>query len=80
MFTFVGPEMTQAERDEEAAATLEYERMRADGVSLTDIGAGRVKAERQEDGTVVARAVDESDSNEEKIDPEKGDVKRTEVI
>ena len=80
LFTFVGPEMTQAERDEEAAATLEYERMRADGVSLTDIGAGRVKAERQEDRTVVARAVDESHSNEEKIDPEKGDVKRTEVI
>lgn len=72
--------MSQAERDEEAAATLEYERMRAEGVSLADIGAGRVKTERQEDGTVVTRGIDDSDSGEEKVDPEKIDVKRTEVV
>lgn len=67
--------MTQAERDEEAAATLEYERMRAEGVSLTEIGAGRVKMEKQEDGDVVPRHVDDDDSNEEK-----GAVKKTEVV
>lgn len=43
LFSFVGPEMSQAERDEEAAAVLEYERMRAQGVSLAEIGAGRAK-------------------------------------
>lgn len=43
LFTFVGPEMSQGERDEEAEAVLEYERMRAQGVSLAEIGAGRAK-------------------------------------
>lgn len=35
--------MSQGERDEEAAAVLEYENMRAQGVSLAEIGAGRAK-------------------------------------
>ena len=43
LFVFLGPEMTQDERDEEAALTLEFEEMRAQGVSLLDIGAGRAK-------------------------------------
>lgn len=67
--------MTQSERDEEAAATFEYERMRAEGVSLQEIGAGKVKIARQEDGEVVPVRADDLDSNDEKID-----VKRTEVV
>lgn len=66
--------MTQSERDEEAAATLEYERMRAEGVSLSEIGAGKVRIERQEDGDVVPRYVNDTDSNDEKIDIEKNEV------
>jgi len=37
-FVFWGPEMTQDERNEEAAKTLEFEEMRAQGVSLAEIG------------------------------------------
>lgn len=59
--------MTQAERDEEAAAAYEYERLRSEGVSLKDIGAGKVKIQQQEDSD-VASPVDE-----------KIDVKRNEV-
>lgn len=67
LFVFVGPEMSQAERDEEAEVTLEYERMRAAGVSLAEIGAGRVKIEKGEDGDVVARHIEDVDSNDEKM-------------
>ena len=42
-FVFFGPEMTQEERDEEAALAKEYEEMRSQGVSLQEIGAGRAK-------------------------------------
>lgn len=45
LFTFLGPEMTQAERDEEAALVLEFEAMRARGVSLAEIGRSRTKEE-----------------------------------
>jgi hypothetical protein len=38
--------MTQEERNEEAAAVLEYEDMRAQGVSLQEIGASRAKVEK----------------------------------
>lgn len=37
-FVFWGPEMTQEERNEEASKTLEFEEMRARGVSLAEIG------------------------------------------
>lgn len=40
-FLFLGPEMTQAERDEEADAALRLERLRREGVSLADIGRQR---------------------------------------
>ncbi len=35
--------MTQDERNEEAALVLQFEELRAQGVSLLDIGAGRAK-------------------------------------
>lgn len=37
-FLFWGPEMSQEERDEEAEAALRLERLRAEGVSLAEIG------------------------------------------
>ncbi|KAK0357105.1 hypothetical protein LTR02_001031 [Friedmanniomyces endolithicus] len=43
LFVFLGPEMTQDERNEEAALVLQFEELRAQGVSLLDIGAGRAK-------------------------------------
>lgn len=49
--------MSQSERDEEAAAVLEYEALRAQGVSLADIGAGRVKIEKV-DGEIQVERVD----------------------
>lgn len=63
-FLFWGPEMSQEERDEEAAAALRLETLRAQGVSLEEIGhqqfsgkamdAGREKATTThiEDGAV----------------------------
>ena len=38
--------------------------VRADGVSLQEIGAGRVKIEKTEEGDVMARHIDDIDSNE----------------
>lgn len=35
--------MSEDERDEEAAAVKEYERLRMSGMSLQEIGAGRAK-------------------------------------
>ncbi|KAF2721235.1 carboxylic acid transporter [Polychaeton citri CBS 116435] len=43
VFLFVGPEMTQDERNEENALAAEYEQMRGRGVSLAEIGASRAK-------------------------------------
>lgn len=37
-FLFWGPEMSQEERDEQAEAALSFERLRAEGVSLAEIG------------------------------------------
>ncbi|KXT03684.1 hypothetical protein AC578_5169 [Pseudocercospora eumusae] len=45
LFVFVGPEMSQEERDEEALLVLEFEEMRARGVSLQEIGRSRTKEE-----------------------------------
>jgi SHS family lactate transporter-like MFS transporter len=43
-FVFFGPEMTQEEREEEAALAKQYEELRTQGMSLQEIGAGRAKA------------------------------------
>ncbi|KAI7236278.1 sugar transporter family protein [Hortaea werneckii] len=42
-FLFVGPEMTQEERNEEAEQAKEYEKMREQGISLREIGIARAK-------------------------------------
>lgn len=64
--------MSQAERDEEAAAVLEYEHMRAQGVSLAEIGAGRAKG--------IEKPMDEgSPARVEAID-EKGEAKYVEKV
>lgn len=63
LFTFVGPEMSQAERDEEAAVVLEYESLRAQGVGLADIGAGRVKVEKV-DGELRVQHIDDIENQE----------------
>lgn len=65
LFTFLGPEMTQAEREEEAAAAFEYERLRAQGVSLAEIGAGKVKIQKV-DGEITATHIDDIESGEVK--------------
>lgn len=57
--------MTQAERDEEAAAAAEYERLRAQGVSLAELGAGKVKIEKV-DGEMRATHVDDIESGDHK--------------
>lgn len=64
--------MTQSERDEEAAAVLEYEAMRAQGVSLAEIGAGRVKIEKH-DGEIVAERVEDIESGETKVSTKRDD-------
>ena len=61
---FWGPEMTQAERDEEAAAVFEYERLRAQGVSLAEIGAGKVKIQKA-DGEIVTKHIDDIEIGDE---------------
>jgi SHS family lactate transporter-like MFS transporter len=38
---FIGPEMSQEEREEEAEAALEFERLRNGGMSLAEVGARR---------------------------------------
>jgi SHS family lactate transporter-like MFS transporter len=38
---FIGPEMSQEERDEEVEAALEFERLRRGGMSLAEVGAAR---------------------------------------
>lgn len=52
-FLFWGPEMAQSERNEEAAASMHYERLRKEGVSMAEIGMaiarGELKTERIED-------------------------------
>ncbi|TKA25313.1 hypothetical protein B0A50_06217 [Salinomyces thailandicus] len=48
LFVFLGPEMTQEERHEEAAATREFEELRAQGVSLQEIGMQRARMEGKE--------------------------------
>ena len=40
---FRGPEMSQDEREEEAALARQYEEMRSQGLSLDEIGARRAK-------------------------------------
>lgn len=72
LFVFVGPEMTQSERDEEAAAVIEYEALRSQGISLAEIGAGRVKIQKI-DGEITAQHIDDIEdlSREEKTVGEK---------
>lgn len=60
--------MTQEEREEEAALAREYEEMRANGVSLKEIGAGRAKGvedtshqewqEKRQDSEAITRIED----------------------
>jgi hypothetical protein len=57
--------MTQSERDEEAAAVFEYERLRAQGVSLAEIGAGKAKIQKV-DGEITVQHVDDIESGEHK--------------
>src|SRR5690349_12644321 len=38
---FIGPEMSQEERDEEVEAALEFERLTQMGMSLAEVGAAR---------------------------------------
>ena len=66
VFVFLGPEMTQSERDEEAAAAFEYERLRAQGISLAEIGAGKVKIQKI-DGEITAQYLEEVEGGERKI-------------
>ncbi|KAK5016112.1 hypothetical protein LTR60_002561, partial [Cryomyces antarcticus] len=45
LFLFLGPEMSQQEREVEAEAAMQFERLRAQGVSLAEIGASRAKGQ-----------------------------------
>jgi hypothetical protein len=57
--------MTQAERDQEAEAAFEYERLRAQGISLAEIGAGKVKIQKI-DGEITVQHIDDIESGEHK--------------
>lgn len=58
-FLFWGPEMSQEERDEEAEAALQFERLRREGVSLAQIGEMGAKDKVEEGGeTVEDKAVE----------------------
>lgn len=71
-FTFLGPEMTQEERNEEAAATQEFEDLRAQGVSLQEIGANRARMEGKSEKMELADEVEQLE------DMEKATMKRAE--
>lgn len=45
VFLFLGPEMSQEERDEEAHAAKQFEELRRQGVSLAEIGVSRAKGQ-----------------------------------
>lgn len=70
---FLGPEMTQEERNEEADDAIQYERLKKEGMSLTQIGSARARGEFKS-----IRTRDTMD--EEKGQPEhmEGDVARVE--
>lgn len=62
--------MSQGERDEEAAAVLEYEAMRAQGVSLAEIGAGRAKGfekRADEESPVRAETIEDEEKGETRV-------------
>lgn len=65
LFLFVGPEMKQDERNEEAKAVLEYEEMRSRGVSLKEIGAARAKMDKPE-GEASELHIDSLEAQKEK--------------
>ena len=73
--------MTQAERDEEAEAAFEYERLRAQGISLAEIGAGKVKIQKI-DGEITVQRIDDIESGEHKsaMDEEIADTKPSEKV
>lgn len=62
LFVFLGPEMSQEERNEENALAQEYERMRAEGVSLKEIGAGRAKGMEIGSAAAPSQKADEKDA------------------
>jgi SHS family lactate transporter-like MFS transporter len=60
-FLFWGPEMSQEERDEEAEDSMRLEQLRAEGVSLAEIGQQRFLG-KGVDGAVVDRGIEQQDS------------------
>ncbi|KAK4542483.1 hypothetical protein LTR36_006735 [Oleoguttula mirabilis] len=58
LFVFLGPEMTQEERNEEAIVAQEFEEMRARGVSLTEIGTGRARVDEKVEKMEVQEKVE----------------------
>ncbi len=68
IFLFFGPEMTQNERNEEAAAALEYERLRKEGMSLVEIGMARARGDFKTDGANGEKDVKSKDVEVEHIE------------
>jgi SHS family lactate transporter-like MFS transporter len=64
---FIGPEMSQAEREEEAEASLEFERLRQEGMSLAEVGQrrGNGKLEQEMDDREMA---DKEMADEERVE------------
>ncbi|KAJ5117597.1 carboxylic acid transporter [Penicillium atrosanguineum] len=54
LFLFIGPKMSQEERNEEASAVQDLETKRLEGVNLTDIGVSLAQAEAKEVETAHA--------------------------
>ncbi|KFZ08157.1 hypothetical protein V501_06095 [Pseudogymnoascus sp. VKM F-4519 (FW-2642)] len=62
---FIGPEMSQAEREEEAEASLEFERLRQGGMSLAEVGA------RRGNGKLEQEMADREIADKERADEER---------
>ncbi|KFY91403.1 hypothetical protein V498_05487 [Pseudogymnoascus sp. VKM F-4517 (FW-2822)] len=60
---FIGPEMSQEEREEEAEASLEFERLRRDGMSLAEVGARRGNGKLEMEMAEKERVEDERVEN-----------------
>lgn len=60
---FIGPEMSQEEREEEAEASLEFERLRRGGMSLAEVGARRGNGKLEEEMAEKERVEDERVEN-----------------
>ncbi|ELR03988.1 hypothetical protein VC83_01721 [Pseudogymnoascus destructans] len=64
---FIGPEMSQAEREAEAEASLEFERLKQGGMSLAEVGARRGNGKLEQE-LVDREMADKEMEDEERVE------------